>query len=460
MSHSSARAPSPSLSTPLRSHQARRAAWSLGACLVLAVWPLGMSAKAQHLEVIRHGDGVEAWHVSEPSIPLVAIRIALAGGASRDPDGKEGLTALTAALLTEGAADHNAQDFARELAKLGAKLSFTAGRDQLYVNLDALSSRLAPSIELLLQALFTPGLEADAFNRARQQQLADLGLAAAEPGKIAFERWYAGTYPGQRYGRPISGVPTSVGAITLRDVRDHHRRLLTSSCARLVIVGDASGEAARRAIARVASGLSTGPSNNPDPPARPQRLAEPMRIEVQLAQAIAAFGLPVMPPDDPDYPALQVLNQIMGSGDFNSILMEEIRVKRGLAYAISTSLNANSLASVLVGGLSTRNESLSEAVATLQSVLARTSEEGPSADQLEAAKGYLIGSRALDLDGTARRASTLLRLWLQGHTAAQIESGLQSIGQVSMSDIRRVARTVLDWNRINLVIVGPAPAPK
>src|SRR4029077_3855068 len=94
----------------------------------------------------------------------------------------------------------------------------------------------------------------------------------------------------------------------------------------------------------------------------PRALPGPVVIEKDYPLSTATFGLPSLRSDDPDFPALQVLNHIIGSGDFDSRLMEEIRVKRGLAYSIQTRLLRDTVTSLLVGGLATKNESMGTAL--------------------------------------------------------------------------------------------------
>jgi zinc protease len=154
------------------------------------------------------------------------------------------------------------------------------------------------------------------------------------------------------------------------------------------------------------------------------------------------------------------LNHIIGSGDFDSRLMEEIRVKRGLAYSIRTSLARDSVASVLVGGFSTRNETMGTALGVLKDVLASTARDGPTPSSFENAKRYLTGSFLLDFDTTAKTASSLLAIWLDGHGPDYLQARNQSIERVTIEDVRRVARQVLRTDRLVVTIVGrPELAP-
>ena len=292
------------------------------------------AAPARKVVEIETPGGVKAWLVEEHSIPLVSIKFAFVGGALQDPAGKEGLAVMLSSLLTEGAGDLTAEAFARRLADQGTQVAISGGRDQIYGGLDALANRFAPSAELLRLALVAPRFDADAVERVRQQRLSDLELAENEPRGIAFNRWYAESFPGHPYGRRVNGTLASVRVISRDDIKAQSQRLLARSSLRVVIVGDIDRQGAASAIDLIFGGLPARAVLNPVPKVELSRVAKPVVVEKDLPLATAAFGVPSLETNHPDFPALQILNHIIGSGDFDAILMEEIRVKRGLAYSV------------------------------------------------------------------------------------------------------------------------------
>jgi zinc protease len=177
--------------------------------------------------------------------------------------------------------------------------------------------------------------------------------------------------------------------------------------------------------------------------------------------ATATFGLSSLPSDHPDFAALQVLNHIIGSGDFDSKLMEEIRVKRGLAYSIQTSLVNDTVASIMIGAFSSKNENMGAALNILAEVLADTARVGPTPAQFENSKKYLQGSFLLDFDSSVAVAGSLLAIWLDGQAPTYLVARNQRIGRVTMEDVKRVAKRVLDPQRLVTTVVGsPTLAPE
>ncbi len=412
--------------------------------LVLLLAGHSRDAAARSVEQIATPGGIKLWLVREPAIPLVAIRFAFEGGALQDPAGKEGLAATMAALLSEGAGDLDAVAFARRLADAGAQLSFSAARDQVYGGLDVLSKRLAEAVEPTRLALSQPRFDVDAIERTRGQRIADLEISANEPRSVAFNRWYAEVFAAHAYGRPVNGTVASLSSFQQKEFGGQHRRLLARSALRIVIVGDIDAAGAIAAVDRLFGALPATAELDNIPRPKPRTLGAPVSVEKDQPLATAAFGAEALATDHPDFPALEVLRQIVGSGDFDSTLMDEIRVKRGLAYSVSLSLIHDAKASVLLGGMATKSENMDEARRVLMEVLGRIAAEGPAREPFENAKRYLTGSHFLDFDTNAKLAASLLRLWLEGRPPGYVTERNVRIDRVTLEDVKRVARPVLD----------------
>jgi zinc protease len=280
-------------------------------------------------------------------------------------------------------------------------------------------------------------------------------LPGTERRAISLDAWHAATFPDHPYGRSLNGIASTVRAATADDIKALYKRLLARDRLRIIIVGDIDKPRAIAMLDRMLGQLPANAAFAPLAKLEPRRIAVPVIIAKDLPLATAAFGAPALPPGDADFPALQVLNHIIGSGDFDATLMEEIRVKRGLAYAVAVSLIDDSAASVMLGGMATKPENIREAISVLQSSLRQIARDGPTAEQVDNAKLYLTGSYVLDHDTNTKLAASLLRLWVGGRAPEFLETRNDTIRHVGVADVRRVAREILDWDRFNLVVVGP-----
>lgn len=440
-------------------HQKRRVCTVLGLLLFLATAASG-NVFARDVQEIETSGGIKAWLVEEHSIRLISIRFSFLGGATQDPAGKEGLSRLLGSLLTEGAGDLDAEVFARRLADQGAQLSMSSARDQIFGGLDTITKRFEASAELLRLALVSPRFDASAVERVKQQQISDLEQSENEPRAVAFNNWYARSFPGQAYGRPVNGTPASVKAITRDDIETQYGRLFAKNLLKVVIVGDIDREGATRALDTIFGGLPLLSAVDVVPQAKLQHSATPVVLEKDIPLATAAFGAYALPINDPGFPALQILNHIIGSGDFDATLMDEIRVKRGLAYSVSISLLSDTAQSIMLGGMATKNENMGEALGVLKDVLTRTAANGPTLEQFENAKLYLTGSYLLDFDTNGKLANSLLRIWREGRSPKYMDERNVGIERTTLDDVKRIARSSLAWERFNITIIGKGLVPK
>ena len=137
-------------------------------------------------------------------------------------------------------------------------------------------------------------------------------------------------------------------------------------------------------------------------------------VDVDVPQATIRFGLPGIAHHDPDFAAATVVNHILGGGVFSARLFKEVREKRGLAYSVYSHLAALAHCAFFSGGTSTKNERAAESLAVIEAEIDKLASEGPTEDELDKAKKYLIGSYALRFDTSTKIAGNLVQLQVDG----------------------------------------------
>lgn len=177
-------------------------------------------------------------------------------------------------------------------------------------------------------------------------------------------------------------------------------------------------------------------------------------VEMGVPQSVAVFGLGAMPRKDPDFITAFVVNHILGGGGFSAKLMEEVREKRGLAYSVYTYLQPYQHASILVGSVATKNASMAESLKIIRSEMKKMADNGPTAEDLQAAKDYLTGSYALRFDTNSKIASQLLGLMQEGFGPDYVENRNAMINAVTLADAKRVAARFLQPDNLVVTIVG------
>jgi len=398
------------------------------------------AASAMTIEKIVSPAGIEAWLVREQTVPLVALNYAFHGGSSQDEAEKAGAANLAADLLDEGAGDLDGKTFHERLENHAIELGFRVGRDSFHGTLRALNEHRDEAFELLRLALTAPRFDADAVERVRGQQLAGLRRDTTNPNQLASQSWWQTAFPGHPYGRESKGTLETLPRVAASDIRDYVRRVFARHGLTISIVGDVDAKTAGQLIDRVFAGLPVDSDLKPVANVSPAGLGRRIVINVDVPQAVVTFGGQGIARNDPDFMAAYIVNHILGGGSFSSRLYKEVREKRGLAYGVSDSLMWFKSAAVLIGGTATRSDRTGDALAIIEAETKRMAEEGPTADELAAAKSFLKGSYALTLDSSAKIAAQLTQIQLDNLGLDYIQRRGAMIDAVSIADAKRVAK--------------------
>ena len=145
---------------------------------------------------------------------------------------------------------------------------------------------------------------------------------------------------------------------------------------------------------------------------------------------------------------------ILGGGGFSSRLMTDVREKLGLTYGISSGLSAYKRAGLWIGQVATKAASMRETIAVLRATLKKVAADGPTAKELADAKTYLTGAYPLRFDGNAQIASIMVGMQMDDLPIDYIATRNDKVNAVTLEDVNRVARRLLDPENLHFVIVG------
>ena len=398
------------------------------------------AASAMTIEKIVSPGGSEAWLVREKSLPLVTLNYAFHGGASQDDADKAGTANLTADLLDEGAGELDGKTFHERLENRAIEMSFQVGRDYIYGSLRTLNDNRDEAFDLLRLALTNPRFDADAIDRIRGQTMATLQRDTTNPNDLASRRWWQTAFPDHPYGRESKGTLESVPRITAADLREYVRRVFARNELKVSIVGDVDAKTAGMLIDRAFGALPAKNDLKPIANATPTGLGKRIVINVDVPQAVVTFGGQGIARQDPEFMAAYIVNHILGGGSFSSRLYREVREKRGLAYGVSDSLVWFRRAAVMLGGTATRADRTADALAVIEQEVKRMAEEGPTPEELAAAKSFLKGSYALSLDTSGKIAAQLTQIQIDDLGIDYVQRRSALIDAVTIEDAKRVAK--------------------
>ncbi len=420
--------------------------------LVLLIAALPARADVDIKEITTNG-GLNAWLVEDHTIPFVSLELRFRGGVSLDPEGKGGVINLMTGLLEEGAGDLDARAFARETESLAASFSYDAGQDTVSVSARFLTENRDEALELLRKSLVTPRFDEADLERVRAQVLSIIRSNAKDPSEIASRAFNTLVYGDHPYARPIEGTVESVSAITRDDLVAAHAATMARDRLYISAVGDVTeGDLATLLDDLLMDLPATGA---PLPEAADPNLPGGVEVvDFATPQSDVIFAQPGIDRDDPDFFAAYILNHILGGGGFESRLMEEVREKRGLTYGVYSYLVDRDNAQLWMGRVASANDRVAEAITVIGDEWSGLRETGVTEQELMDAKTYLTGAYPLRFDGNGPIANIAVSMQMEGLGPDYIANRNDMVDAVTLEDVNRVARELMDPARLTFVVVG------
>jgi zinc protease len=418
---------------------------------MFAAMPRGEAA-AKVERVVSRG-GIEAYLLSEPSIPFLSLSMHFKGGAALDPKGKEGLSHMVSGLLDEGAGELDSQAFRTELEDLAIRLSFDAGRDEFTGQLKTLTEHRRRAFELLRLALAEPRFDVEPVERIRSQIQASLRRRSEDPDYLAGVTWFETAFPDHAYGRPVQGTVDSVATITVDDLRGFVDRRLARDNLVIGVAGDVTAEELKPLLDLAFGDLP--PSSAPvDIAEATPDLGQTVVVRRDIPQSQVIFGETGIKRNDPEFYAAYVANHILGGGGFTSRLTDEVRERRGLAYSVYSYLYPADHSPLWLGGLGTTNASVGEALRLVRQEVEKIAQGEVGEAELKDAKTYLTGSFPLRLTSNDAIAGMLVSMRVNELGIDYLDKRNGYIEAVTLDDLRRVAARLYDPAKLLVVVVG------
>jgi zinc protease len=431
-------------------HAAGLALLGLGMTMTMTGPALG----ASNVERVVSAGGIEAWLISEPSIPFLSLSMHFRGGAALDPAGEDGLAYMVSGLLDEGAGDLDSQAFQTELEDLAIRLSFDAARDDFSGRLKTLTSHRRRAFELLRLTLTAPRFDAEPVERIRSQIQANLRRRAEDPSYLAGRAWFETAFPDHPYRRPVRGTSESVAAIEAADLAGFVERRLARDNLIIGVAGDVTAAELGPLLDLAFGDLPAASAPIEIEVGTPAGGGETITIDKNVPQSQVLFGQQGLPRDDPDFYAAYVVNHILGGGGFTSRLTDEVREKRGLAYSVYSYLYPIDHAPLWMGGLGTDGERVGESVEVVREQIARMAAGDVAQSDLDDARTYLTGSFPLRLASNDQIAGMLVAMQVNELGLDYIERRNGYIEAVTLADARRVAARLYHPDALLVVVVG------
>lgn len=386
-------------------------------------------------------------------LPLVSVQFVFQNSGSVSDTTKAGVAKFSAKVMNEGTKSLGSSKFADELESRAIHISASTGKETFVIELGCLKEEFANAMKYLEMLLGDPNLTKETVDKVKTTTLGSLARKENDFDYVAANELNKVLFKGSVLANPSSGTIESIKSIELRDVQEFLAKNIVSSKLIVAIGGDVDINDSKEKISKIIASMPKGKSSAV---VKYEVTKEPSisTILKETQQAYIYFGSPYhIGVESQDHYKARVAAFILGSGGFGSRLMEEIRVKKGLAYSAYAKLNVTKSSSYMSGYLQTKLESLEDAKSTIKYVIEEFVNNGVTKDELEQTKKFMLGSEPLRVETMSQRLNRTFMDYYNGHETDHSAKELQKIKELKLKDLNEFIKSHREILELSFAIV-------
>lgn len=389
-------------------------------------------------------------------VPLATAVLAVRGGAALDPPRKAGLTQLAAGMWLSGSPGRSAAELTAAFQQLGLSSTSAVDVDSARVSITGLAVSLPQGLALMADAVRRPRIDDAQLRRARKDMAEAVSPDELDADALADKAVDLLVY-GSLLGSVDAADPHTVSRITREDVLGQHERLFRPDNAVLVMTGDVEPQAGF-ALAEQAFGDWRNPSDAAPEPSWVERSPRAGALVIDVPDAALAEVIvagPATGRSDPERYAVELANSAFG-GTYTSRLVQEIRVKRGLTYDVSSTLEQRHRDGMFQARAETPTSTAGQVAGLMLQQLSELAATGVSADELEMRKAMLLGDLGRTTETSADLADLLAHEAIYDRPAGELADYPTRLAAVSDREVQTAAARLADPSKLSVVIVADA----
>ena len=402
------------------------------------------------LTTLSSGERVISEHV--PGVRSVALGFWIGAGSRDEPHGKAGVSHFIEHLLFKGSARYSAQEIAEVFDGLGGELNAATSRETTVVYARVPDERLETALDVMADMVFEP-IFAD-VDAEREVVLEEIAMVEDAPQDLVHDIVAEAVFGGHPLGRPVIGRAEVIAGVSKRSLSSYHRGAYAGSN----VVLAAAGNVEHARVVELLAERRRGPEQPLRRDRRPLTRATRPGLRFQAKpteQYHVCLGAPGVSRTDERRYAASLLDAIVG-GSASSRLFQEIREKRGMAYAVYSFGSQYTDAGQLGIYIGTREENLGACLEIAAAELADVGAGNVRPGELERAKENLKGRLLLSLESTSNRMSRLGKAVVTGGDLYSTEELIEHIEAVTPEDVAALAAELLAPDVLSAAGIGPS----
>jgi predicted Zn-dependent peptidase len=389
----------------------------------------------------------------QKSLPILNLQLVFQNSGYVQDKDKSGLASLSSKLLNEGTKELGATKFAEKLEENAISLTSSNGFETFVIELSNLKEQSKKGINLLTELLKSPNYSKSTLEKLKTIQTGALKRKENDFDYVSNNQLKSILFKGTTLENPASGTVESISKIKLKDIENFVNQTVCLENLIIVAGGDYELAEFEELVKPLLETLNIGKKLELEKIKFTSKKEEKELIK-DTQQAYIYFGssFNINSKDEENYKA-KVASFILGGSGFGSRLMEEIRVKRGLAYSAYGSISINKSYSYFNGYLQTKNESANEAKQLVAQLVEEFVNNGVTQEELTAAKNFLTGSEPLRSETLSQRLTNAFTLYYRGLEADYSKKELEKIQNLKLEDLNQYIKSHNEINNLTFSIV-------
>lgn len=387
-----------------------------------------------------------------PSVRSVSLGYWIGTGSRGESDAQAGLSHLIEHLLFKGSSRYQSLEIDQIFDGMGAELNAGTGKETTSVYSRVIDEHLDLAFDVMSDMVFRPAFED--VDSEREVILEEIAMYEDDPQDKVFDVLGQAVFGDHPLGRSIIGSADVVAGTPVDAIKAFHDSRYVASNVVIAAAGAVDhDQLVELAATRVPNGGRS--ADAPQPPAAPAQDAPRVRFERKdTEQYHVCLGGTGIARDDERRFALRVLDTIFG-GTSSSRLFQEVREKRGLAYAVYSFTGQFADTGQIGLYVGTRSDNLAPALEVVAQELERLRREPATADELARAKENLKGRVVLSLESTGSRMNRLGSALLSDVPLLSVDEVVEQIDAVSLDAVAQLAEELFAPERLSTAGIGP-----
>ena len=390
-------------------------------------------------------------YLKSDRLPKADIQV-IFKNAGKNTSHKAGLSYITSKIFSSGTKKKDESEFYEDLEARAIYFEAHSGYENIIFSLSSLSTELSSSIKALKSVLNNPRLTKNNLTKIMQEIKGSILEKQNNFDYLASVGFNKMMFKGSNMANPLIGDLKSIKDIKLSDIKGFIKSHITLSNATIVISGDYQEKDIKKLVIALSS-LGKGKKEK-EATFSIKDKSETIKENAKTDQAYINFGSSFdLKVNDEDYYKAKIAHFILGSGGFGSRLMNEIRVKKGLAYSVHSDVQIEKLFSNFRGSLQTKLENEDEAIKIVKQTILAFTQKGVSQKELSSSKKFILGSYPLKNELISQKISRIFNDFNNGKKENSYEDDLKKIKALSLRELNIFIKKHIEINNLSFYII-------